>query len=136
MFRKGLTILVVDDEDSQRRLIRGILENAGYTVVDGKDYDQALSVLRNQRGKVELVITDMALPGRDGCQLVKTLIEEDPGLCALFISGLTGAELCRFYGLATTDLHFLAKPFAAADLLQRVREVLDAGGPYLTKVAG
>jgi DNA-binding response OmpR family regulator len=90
----------------------------------------------NHSGKIDVVLTDIALPGKDGCQLVRTLIETDPNLCAVFVSGLAGAELCRFYGLATSDVHFLAKPFAAAELLRRIRRVLKAGGPYLTRVAG
>ena len=136
MFRKGITVLLVDDEVSQRRMMRGILENAGYEVLEGKDYREAVVIHSNYKGKVDIVLTDIALPGRDGCQLVRNLIQADPELCAVFVSGLAGAELCRFYGLATTDVHFLAKPFVAAELLSRIRAVLEAGGPYLTRGAG
>lgn len=116
--------------------MRGILENAGYDVLEGKDYREAVVIHSNHKGKVDVVLTDIALPGKDGCELVKTLIETDPGVCAVFVSGLTGAELCRFYGLATSDIHFLVKPFAAAELLRRIRTVLRTGGPYLTRGAG
>ena len=136
MRRKGVTILVTDDEASQRRLMRGILENAGYTVLEAQDYDEALTIHRNHKGNIDLALTDLALPGGDGCRLVRTLLAAKPGLSAVFVSGMAGSEVCRFYGIATTDIHFLAKPFAAADLLQRVRAVLQAGGPYLTRTAG
>ena len=136
MLRKGVTVLLVDDESSQRAMMRDILENAGYTVLEAKDYPDALVIHANRTGRVDIVLTDIALPGKDGCQLVKNLIETDPHLSAVFVSGLTGAELCRFYGLATSDVHFLAKPFAAAELLSRIRKVLKTGGPYLTRKAG
>ncbi len=116
--------------------MRDVLENAGYEVLEGKDYREAMVIHGNYKGKIDIVLTDIALPGKDGCQLVRTLLETDPDLCAVFVSGLTGAELCRFYGMATTDIHFLAKPFAAAELLRRIRKVLNTGGPYLTRGAG
>src|SRR5579862_2405821 len=136
VLRKGVTVLVIDDEVSQRSMMRGILENAGYEVLEGRDYREALVIHANHRGKVDVVLTDIALPGQDGCQMVRTLIEADPELRAVFVSGQAGAELCRFYGLATTDIHFLAKPFSPAELLRRIRTVLTTGGPYLTRGAG
>lgn len=136
VLRKGVTVLLVDDESSQRTMMRDILENAGYIVLEAQDSAEALVIHGNRTGRIDIVLTDIALPGKDGCQLVKNLIEADPYLSAVFVSGLTGAELCRFYGLATTDIHFLAKPFAAAELLSRIRNVLKTGGPYLTRKAG
>jgi len=52
------------------------------------------------------------------------------------MSGIAGAQVCRYYGMATTDAHFLEKPFSATDLVRRVRRVLEAGGPFLTRTAG
>jgi DNA-binding response OmpR family regulator len=81
------------------------------------------------------VLTDISLPGRNGYDLVKTLLDIDPGISAIFISSLAGAEVCRYHGMATTDSHFLEKPFQPADLLRRVRTVLEFGGPFLTRTA-
>lgn len=135
MLKKHKTVLLIDDEPSQRRFMSRVLEDAGYTVLEGADYDEALVIHNQHRRKIDVVLTDISLPGRNGYVLVKALLEIDPGLNAIFISGLAGAEVCRFYGMATTDEHFLEKPFNASDLLQRIRRVLEAGGPFLTRTA-
>jgi two-component system, cell cycle sensor histidine kinase and response regulator CckA len=136
MLQKHKTILLIDDETSQRTFMRRVLEDAGYNVLEGADYDEALVVHSQHKGKIDVLLTDISLPGRNGYELAKALLAIDPGLNAIFVSGLAGAEACRFHGMATTDVHFLEKPFNAADLLRRVRCVLKAGGPYLTRTAG
>ncbi len=115
--------------------MRGILEDAGYSVLEGADYAEALAVHSQYRGKIDIVLTDVSLPGPNGYALVKALLEIEPDLKAIFVSGQAGAEACRFHGMATTDVHFLEKPLDAADLVGRVRHVLKAGGPFLTKAA-
>jgi DNA-binding NtrC family response regulator len=135
MLQKHKTILLIDDEASQRRFMRRILEDAGYTVLEGADHDEALTIHSQYRGKIDVVLTDISLPGRNGYALVKALLDIDPSINAIFISGPAGAEVCRYHGMATTDVHFLEKPFQAADLLRRVRSVLEFGGPFLTRTA-
>lgn len=130
------TILLVDDETSQRRFIRRILEDARYNVLEGADYDEALTVYDQNWGSVDLLLTDISLPGRNGYELFRTLLGMNPGLKVMFMSGAVGAEMCRFYGMETTDVHFLEKPFSAAILLRRVRRVLKAAGPSLSASAG
>jgi len=115
--------------------MRRVLEDAGYNVLLGADHDEALVIHRQYPGKIDVLITDISLPGRNGYVLARALLDTDPGLNVIFISGLAGAEICRYYGMATTDAHFLEKPFSAADLLRRVRQVLESGGPYLTRAA-
>jgi DNA-binding NtrC family response regulator len=136
MLQKHKTILLIDDETSQRIFMRRALEEAGYNVLEGANYDEASIIHNHHQGKIDVVLTDISLPGRNGYELVKSLLIIDPGLRAIFISGLAGSELCRFYGMATSDIHFLEKPFNAARLLQRIRSVLETGGPYLTRAAG
>jgi DNA-binding response OmpR family regulator len=136
MLQKHKTILVVDDEPSQRKFIRRVLGEAGYNVLEAADYDEALVIHSQYRGNLDVLLTDVSLPGRNGYELVKSLLAVTPGLRAIFTSGLTGSEVCRFYGMATTDMHFLEKPFTPAQLLQRIRNVLENGGPYLTRAAG
>jgi DNA-binding response OmpR family regulator len=135
MLQKHKTILLIDDEASQRKFMSRVLEDAGYKVLEGADYDEALMIHNQYRGKIDVVLTDISLPGRNGYELVKALLDVDPVINAIFISGLAGAEVCRFHGMATTDVHFLEKPFHAADLLRRVRSVLEFGGPFLTRTA-
>src|SRR5579863_8330707 len=135
MLQKHKTILLVDDERSQRNFMRRVLGDAGYTVLEGADSDEALEIHSQYRGKIDVVLTDISLPGRNGYELVKALLGIDPGINAIFISGQAGAEVCRFHGMATSDVHFLGKPFQAAELLRRVRRVLESGGPFLTRTA-
>jgi two-component system cell cycle sensor histidine kinase/response regulator CckA len=135
MLQKHKTIILIDDESSQRRFMRHVLEDAGYNVLEGADYEEALVIHRQYRGKIGVLLTDISLPGQNGYVLARTLLDTDPGLNVIFISGLAGAETCRYYGMATTDVHFLEKPFNAADLLRRVRRVLEVGGPFLTRTA-
>ena len=135
MLQKHKTIILIDDEASVRTFMRRVLEDAGYNVLEGANYDEALVIHGQYRGKIDLVLTDISLPGRNGYALVKAMLDMEPGIGAIFISGPTGAEACRFHGMATTDMHFLEKPFQASDLLRRVRHVLETGGPYLTRTA-
>jgi DNA-binding response OmpR family regulator len=135
MLQKHKTILLIDDEAPQRAFMRRVLEDAGYSVLEGADHDDALVIHRQYRGKIDVLVTDIALPGRHGYALARTLLDAEPGLNVIFISGLAGAEICRYHGMATSDVHFLEKPFNAADLLRRVRRVLEVGGPFLTRTA-
>jgi DNA-binding NtrC family response regulator len=129
------TVLLIDDEASQRSFMRRILEDAGYEVLEGADFDDAMAIRRKYHGVIDVVLTDVSLPGHNGYVLVKALLDMLPGISAIFMSGLAGAEVCRFYGMATTDLHFLEKPFKGDELLRRVRHVLEYGGPFLTRTA-
>jgi DNA-binding NtrC family response regulator len=129
------TILLIDDEASQRTFMRRILEDAGYKVLEGGDYHEALDIHNLNQGRIDVLLTDISLPGRNGYELGKALLGMNPGLQVIFISGPAGAEMCRFYGMAITDVHFLEKPFDAASLLERVRRVLEAGGPSFIPTA-
>ena len=115
--------------------MRRVLEDAGYEVLEGADFNDALVIHRQHPAKIEVVLTDVSLPGHNGYVLVKALLDRQPSLSAIFMSGLAGSQVCRFYGMATTDLHFLEKPFSGAELLRRVRRVADHGGPFLTRTA-
>jgi DNA-binding NtrC family response regulator len=135
MPRKHTTVLLIDDEASQRSFIRRALEDAEYEVLDGADFNDALAIHKQYKGTIDVVLTDVSLPGQNGYVLVRALLDMQPGLTAIFISGRAGAEVCRFYGMATTDLHFLEKPFTSGVLLRRVQRVLEYGGPFLTRTA-
>jgi DNA-binding response OmpR family regulator len=129
------TILLIDDEASQRNFIRRVLEDAGYQVLEGADFNDALTIHQQHPGTIDFVLTDVSLPGHNGYVLVKALLDMQPGLSAIFMSGRAGAAVCRFYGMATTDLHFLEKPFGGGELLRRIQRVLEFGGPFLTRSA-
>jgi len=123
------TILLVDDEASQRERMRRALRASGYHVVVAADYDSAVASFQRHSGLVDMLVTDLALPGMNGYELGLTLRALQPELKVLFTSAQVGAELHRFYGMSSTDQHFLAKPFQPAELLRRVRYLLERAEP-------
>ncbi len=129
------TVLLIDDEASERDFMRRVLEDADYEVLEGADFNDALVIHKQYPGTIDVVLTDVSLPGQNGYVLVKALLDRQPDLSAIFMSGLAGAQVCRFYGMATNDLHFLEKPFASDELLRRVQRVAQYGGPFLTRTA-
>jgi CheY-like chemotaxis protein len=129
MSMSNRTILVVDDEAEQRDLIRRILYLEAYTVLEASDYDDALAVQAKHLGETDLLLIDVSLPGGNGYNLAKDLLAIEPHLKVLFTSGHAGAELCRFFNMPVSDVHFLQKPFQLAELLQRVKLVLATADP-------
>jgi len=118
------TILLVDDEESDRIPTRKVLEEAGYTVLEADTFQDAFGRFESHRDSIDLVVADISLPDGNGCELTLSMRDQKPDLRVLFISGHVGAEVCRYYGLDVTDLHFLRKPFAPEDLSLRVEAVL------------
>jgi CheY-like chemotaxis protein len=111
------TILVVDDETGIRELIRKILRREGYRVLEAGSAEEALATAQGQA--IDLLITDVMLPGIRGPELARRMQQAAPRLKMLFISGHTGEERVPAGG------HFLAKPFTLAALLEKVREALE-----------
>lgn len=119
-------ILLVDDEQTVRSVLRDTLEREGFTVLEAGNYYDALKTAGDCE-YLDLLIADVSLPGPNGCELANRLLALRPGLPVLFISGYTGAEVCRHYGVQLHDLHFMAKPIDARSLVRRVRTILDQG---------
>jgi CheY-like chemotaxis protein len=129
------TILVIDDEPEQRDLVRTILRPDAYTILEASDYNDALAVQAAHLGEIDLALVDVSLPGRNGYELSKALLALEPRLKVLFVSGYAGAELCRFFGLPVTDVHFLQKPVEPAELLSRVKFVMALADPLAGKAS-
>jgi len=119
------TILVVEDEGPVRAFVERTLRQAGYRVLTAANGAEALSVARKERG-IQLLFTDMVMPGMTGRELAAKLAEMRPGLPAVFASGYSEEALKEGFG-DQAGIPYLAKPFAAEALLGRVREALDAG---------
>src|SRR5438132_634006 len=98
------TILVVDDEEIDRAVMRRVLSGANYTVIEADTYQRALSVFGENRDSIALLLTDISLPGGNGCELWVSMRKQKPELRVLFVSGHVGAEVCRFYGLEPSAL--------------------------------
>jgi two-component system, cell cycle sensor histidine kinase and response regulator CckA len=123
------TVLLVEDEPGVRRLVRRVLQAHGYAVLEAGDGEQAEAVARAHPGSIDLLITDVVMPGRSGREVAEALRGAWPGLKVLFMSGYTDDEVMR-RGIETDRVHFLQKPFAPAALAAKVRQVLDEGhGP-------
>ena len=117
-----LTVLVVDDHDANRALIRRILSRAGHRVVEAADTAGALALVEAAGGPPHVLLTDLVLPGASGSELAARLRAQTPDLPVVFVSGF-GTMLER-YGVR--DELVVAKPFRADDLLMAVESALAA----------
>ena len=121
----GETLLVVDDEAAILGLARRVLEQQGYRVLTAKDPHAALQLADSQSSRIDLLISDVVMPGMNGRQLAERLQASHPGLKCLYMSGYTADIIVQRAGLAEGQL-LLQKPFSNQDLTARVRTVLDA----------
>jgi PAS domain S-box-containing protein len=117
-------ILVVEDEPAVRALASAVLGSLGYAVLTAGDCAEALKHLR-QNGRIDLLLTDVVLPGRSGRELAEETATLQPQIRVLYMSGYTEDVSLR-HGIWSGRVPFLAKPFSAAVLASKVREVLDA----------
>jgi two-component system cell cycle sensor histidine kinase/response regulator CckA len=118
------TVLVVEDEHTVRELARHVLELHGYRVLDAKDAFDALAVATAHPGRIDLLVTDIVMPGTSGPELAEQLKELRPELSVLFVSGYTSHAAVQGRTLVSGS-DFLQKPFTPADLARAVRAVLD-----------
>jgi len=122
---RSKTILFVDDEAPQCEQMRRALKAAGYRVLIAADYGAAVAIFQVHQGVIDMLVTDLALPGKNGYKLGETLRALQPQLKVLFTSGHSGAELTRFHGINPSGDEFLAKPYKSADLVGRVRLLME-----------
>jgi PAS domain S-box-containing protein len=118
------TVLVVEDEDVVRELIRQILEESDYTVITAPDGEEAIEVATASKIPVHLVITDVIMPKMGGPEAAKSLEKLFPGVSILYMSGYTDEAIVR-HGVLEPGISFLEKPFTPDALLRKVREVLN-----------
>ena len=118
------TILLVDDEPAVRTVTSIALRKAGYSVIEASDGEQALAEVVARRMPVELLITDVVMPRMNARELAGRLREISPRVRVLFISGYT-ANVISHHGILEAGFDYLQKPFNSAELLTRVRDILD-----------
>jgi DNA-binding NtrC family response regulator len=119
-------ILVVDDEDPLRQVVCRELAADGYRTLEARSAQQALELLGEPPEPIELVITDIRMPGMDGWELGRRLSRLCPGLPVLYMSAFPPGDI--FHRSPVVDsFPFLQKPFAGQTLLAKVREVLPSG---------
>lgn len=129
------TVLIVDDEPGQRKLMREILSGEGYGVLEASGYREAVEAQEKHLGEIDLLVIDLVLPGGNGYELFKALREREPRLKVLFVCGRTGSEVRRFLDAPLPDVYFLQKPLHAEELLERLKTVLDSAGPLADAAA-
>jgi len=117
--------LLVEDEDSVRRLARKVLETAGYLVLEAPHGGEALQLAMNYRGPIHALVSDVVMPGLSGQELSTRLQMNRPGLKVLFISGYA-QEAIASHGILGPGAAFLEKPFTPVALTQKVRDLLGA----------
>jgi PAS domain S-box-containing protein len=129
------TILLVDDAGSLRGLIRRLLEDAGYTVLDSGDPAVALRIAEEHPGSIALLITDVVLPGFSGSELAARVTGARPQTKVLYVSGFNDESIAPML-VSGHSYGFLKKPFTQDDLLKKVRQLLDSSiKPPLRPVA-
>jgi CheY-like chemotaxis protein len=123
--RGSETVLLVEDADSLRELGREILEEHGYRVLEARSGVEALQVLGRHAGSLELVLTDLVMPGMSGVELAGQIKAQRPATKVLYMSGYTDDALGH-HGVLEAGMAFVEKPFTIDGLLRKVREVLDS----------
>ena len=119
------TILLVEDEAEVRTFARLSLTRAGWNVLEAGSPAEALTLCERHAGTIQMVVTDVVMPGISGAQLLTELRARRAQLKVLFVSGYTADSMLR-HGIEESRVPFLAKPFTGPQLARRVREVLDA----------
>jgi PAS domain S-box-containing protein len=118
------TVLLCEDEDPVRRLMERILTQGGYTVLSAATPDQALGLASARSDTIDVLVSDVIMPGLSGPELARRLREDLPSLRTLFVSGYT-AETARGRGNLPAGSVLLEKPFSRAALLRALRDLLD-----------
>jgi PAS domain S-box-containing protein len=118
------TVLVVEDEEGVRKLVRSILQRNGYRVLEAKDGADALRVAE-QQPNIDLLLTDVVMPHMSGAETAMRLLAIRPGLKLLYMSGYTDNAVV-LHGVLRSEAAFVQKPITPNALLAKVREVLDS----------
>jgi CheY-like chemotaxis protein len=125
--RGAETILLVEDDEMVRSLVRETMEGSGYHVLEASDPLEATAIAAKYQGTIQLLITDVIMPKASGPELAKKLLRTYPGLKILYMSGHTERAILK-RGIRRKEVAFLPKPFTPASLTAKVREVLENGG--------
>jgi PAS domain S-box-containing protein len=118
------TILLVEDERALRELTSRILRSAGYTVLEASSGAEALDLLTRPGSHVDLMLTDVVMPGMNGRELAERVTGLRPGVKVLYTSGYTDDAILK-HGVLDDERRFIAKPYTPAALKRKVRELLD-----------
>ncbi len=119
------TVLIVEDEGIVRDIAVNILERLGYKVLNAADGEKAMAVAVDYKGRIDLLMTDVLMPGMNGRQLAERLVQIHPETRILFTSGYT-ENVIAHNGIIEEELNFIAKPYLPQALAKKLRDVLDS----------
>jgi CheY-like chemotaxis protein len=122
--RGNETVLIVEDEDGIRELVRRMLADAGYAVLEARNGKDALAAALRHHGPIDLLVTDVVMPGMGGGELARAMKERRPDAAVLYISGYADNEMLS-RGVNRDEEPVLNKPFTGDELLHLVRGLLD-----------
>ncbi len=120
---EGATIMLVEDDGGVRALVKDILRSSGYRIMEADNGNAALVIENDYEGKIDLLLTDVIMPGITGAELARTLAAKRPDMKILYMSGYTNEAIDR-HGVLQEDIAFLQKPFTTRVLLEKVRQIL------------
>lgn len=118
------TILIAEDEDIVRDLYSEALRNFGYKVLESGNGDEALQVFSEHKDDIDLVLTDVIMPMKNGKELIQDIQKIKPDIRVIFMSGYS-QDLIDDKSLLEDKVYFISKPVSPADLLKMIREILD-----------
>lgn len=123
--RRQETILVVEDEEGVRSLIREILHRHGYTVLQASNGEEAIKLATSYEKEIHLLITDVIIPGLSGRETAARILDLRPKIRVLYISGYTDNAIVH-QGILEPGISFMQKPFTTTTLTNKIREILDS----------
>jgi PAS domain S-box-containing protein len=118
------TLLLVEDDTAVRKVIKTLLEELGYHVIEAIDGEHAVNLFQENRERIQLVVSDMIMPKLSGKDVYKELKKIKPDIKILFISGYT-ADILKQKGIENEKINFISKPLRTDALSRKIREVLD-----------
>ncbi|HEX2095479.1 MAG TPA: response regulator [Longimicrobiaceae bacterium] len=122
----SFTLLLTEDEDAVRAPLVRFLRRRGFSVLEARSGREALEVSQQHEGKIDLLVTDLIMPGMNGRELAERVAVGRPEIQIVYISGYNDDEIAR-RGLVDVRTVFLQKPFAPSQLVEVVEELLRSG---------
>jgi two-component system cell cycle sensor histidine kinase/response regulator CckA len=120
------TIMLVEDEEVVRALINDVLRGTGFDVIEASCADEALAAVVAHEGRIDLLLTDLVMPGGGGRELAERVLRDRPDMRVLYMSGYTEEPVADLVG---DGVEFLQKPFSIKELVAKMHELLELEAP-------